>query len=377
MNINLDYEGKNYNFDIPKDAKLEYLKDLSCKLFKSDKKLLELICNNHKIIQKDDNIFIQDLIPKGKNSTILTVQMGEENKKDKLDNQKVLNPTKNNKIIKIKKIDLNQENNDIKNTTKKNYSNNTIQINDNKSSQIFENKIFIANYIKKSNELFSMMKDFNDKIKEIDNNLNRKMKNFDSDCENNIFYYELSLFEKRIIDFQKRQINYYKELIKLLSINDQETKEPNFDLLYSKLLLNEDNLERNDKNKFPKISNKSVKKSINDFESDLFNVLPMIKKGNKKLKEGLIISNDLELIKDKENKDIFRTIEQRNYSNKNNQIKLKNLGLNKINIKTENKSNFDSLGGKNEIKYRNDEKIKKKYTENSINNYNKKNLIFN
>ena len=38
------------------------------------------------------------------------------------------------------------------------------------------------------------------------------MKNFDIGFDNNIYYYELSLFEKRLIDFQKRQINYYKEL---------------------------------------------------------------------------------------------------------------------------------------------------------------------
>ena len=58
MNINLEYNGKHYNFDIPKDTKLDYLKDLSCKLFKSDRTLLELICNDQKIDGKNDNILI-------------------------------------------------------------------------------------------------------------------------------------------------------------------------------------------------------------------------------------------------------------------------------------------------------------------------------
>ena len=103
-----------------------------------------------------------------------------------------------------------------------------------------ENRLFIANYIKKSNELFLTIKNFNDKIKEIDNKLNRKMKNFNIDSDNNIFYYELSLFEKRVIDFQNSQINYYKELIHILNKgkNEEETQEINFDTFYNKILLN-------------------------------------------------------------------------------------------------------------------------------------------
>ena len=375
MNINLDYEGKNYNFDIPKDAKLDYLKDLSSKLFKSDKTLLELISKDNKIIQKNENIFIQDLIPKGQKTTILTVQMREENKKEKFVNQKVFNQIKINEELKIKKNELNQENNNnIKNKIIEKDSNNNNQLNDNNLNKLFENKIFIANYIKKSNELFSMMKDFNDKIKQIDNNLNRKMKNFDLGCDNNIFYYELTLFEKRIIDFQKRQINFYKELIQILNINNEGTKQPNFDLLYHKLLLNEENLEKNDKNKiFPKINNNSIKKYVKDIDNDLSNRLPMIKNNNKKYREGLIISNDLDKIKDKQNEDIHRTIEQIKKPNKIEKMKFKNKKSNRINVKTENKNIDDNLNENKEIKNHNDsnKRLKEVYIENSISNFEK------
>lgn len=66
------------------------------------------------------------------------------------------------------------------------------------------------------------------------------MKNFNIDSDNNIFYYELSLFEKRVIDFQNSQINYYKELIHILNKgkNEEETQEINFDTFYNKILLN-------------------------------------------------------------------------------------------------------------------------------------------
>ena len=81
MNINIDYEGKNYNFDIPKDVKIDYLKELSSKIFKSDKTLLELIYNNQKLEQKNEDALVLDLIPKGQKSTVLTVQMNEDNQK--------------------------------------------------------------------------------------------------------------------------------------------------------------------------------------------------------------------------------------------------------------------------------------------------------
>lgn len=94
MNINLSYEGKNYNFDVPKNVKIDYLKELSSKLFKSDKKLLELMCNNIKIDGKNEDILIQDLIPKDKTSTILTVQMNEDLQKDKMQNKELSSPKK-------------------------------------------------------------------------------------------------------------------------------------------------------------------------------------------------------------------------------------------------------------------------------------------
>jgi hypothetical protein len=73
MNINLVYEGKNYNFDIPNSVTIDYLKELSSKIFNSDKALLDLLYKNEKIQNRDDNTLIRDLIPEGEANTILTV----------------------------------------------------------------------------------------------------------------------------------------------------------------------------------------------------------------------------------------------------------------------------------------------------------------
>lgn len=369
MNINLEYNGKHYNFDIPKDAKIDYLKDLSCKLFKSDKTLLELMCNDQKIDGKNDNILIQDLIPQGKNSTVLTVQMGEDKKIDNSKNKKIINQEKKPKEIKIKKIEINKDkNNDDKsdkntinlNTNKKLNINKKIDsnnnVNNNNIVQFYENRLFIANYIKKSNELFAMMKDFNDKVKETDNRLNRQMKNFDLDTDNNIFYYELSLFEKRLIDFQKNQIKYYKELIQILNISSDEKKIPNFDLLYNKILLNnyelnEEKVKKNKSKIFPFIeaNSKSLKKINKLYETEALNTkLPLLKSTNKN-KKDLMIRSEINTINNKEDDEILRT-EKRKLSKLNNILleNFKNSKVKKLNFRADI---HDSYSEDKEIKY--------------------------
>ena len=373
MNINLDYEGKNYNFDVPKNVKIDYLKELSSKLFKSDKKLLELMCNNIKIDGKNEDILIQDLIPKDKTSTILTVQMNEDLQKEKIESKELPSPKKTIEIKNEKK-----ESKGIKNSLSNN------------NDEIYENRLFIANYIKKSNELFLTIKNFNDKIKEIDNRLNRKMKNFNIDSDNNIFYYELSLFEKRVIDFQNSQINYYKELIHILnkSKNEEETQEINFDSFYNKILLNnyEDIIDnefkpkKTKKNKYkflPNIEKINNSKSINkvsryDDITDLINTKLPILKNNIKSKKNLLAYNDADKIKIDDNK--LKTIDNEKIHkiiNSNNLIIGEDiLKENKLNLKTENKSNRNN--DEKEIKYQNENlnnksKIKrknnKKYTD--------------
>lgn len=380
MNINLEYEGKHYNFDIKKDAKIDYLKEISSKLFKSDKTLLELICDNNKIDWENENIYIQDLIPKGKNSALLTVQMNDDIKNDNTQNQK----NKKTQEIKDNKIELDRK----KNIDKKkiNYNLN-IKIKNNNNdidlSQIFENKIFIASYIKKSNELFAMMKEFNDTVKKTDNFLNKKMQNFNIACDNNIFYFELSLFEKRLIDFQKRQINYYKELIQILNKSSEENNESNLDIFYNKILLNNnENLEINKelKNKsklFPNIGkkeNKSIKKLKLSYNSDsLNNILPILKSDNNKHIDSLL--NDLE--KNKINdKEIFRTIDKRPKTKKDiNFIETRaNKIINKMNLKTYRKNNENMAEDKN-IKYQVEDMSNKVKSNKNIFKNDKNNFI--
>ena len=278
MNINLVYEGKNYNFDIPNGVTIDYLKELSSKIFNSDKALLDLVYNNKKFQLNDDNTLIRDLIPDGEKNVILTVQIhkkikdkkkdeeiplvtlktrriesnGKEAKKvdedttnekqGKQEKQEKSKKIESNKIIKKSSDkkenhyeELNNSNNNNKN------SKSILIINNNKNINILKKdldiKSFESKYIKKNRELLSLMNEFNNKIKEIYLSLFKKYKNLgangitnnislssnnssissiiNSSLNNNAFY-ELTLYEKKVIDFQEKQIKYYKRLLLLI-----------------------------------------------------------------------------------------------------------------------------------------------------------------
>ena len=277
MNINLVYEGKNYNFDIPNNVTIDYLKELSSKIFNSDKALLDLVYKNQKFQISDENTLIRDLIPKGEDNAILTVQINKsenspkkgeliplatlKSKKlessDKKELKKInesLNMEKSN-IKAIKNIKLFKEKSETKSMDKKEnksgkllknnkFSNrNIFMVNNSKSINLinkgFDSKIFESTFIKKNKELLSLMKEFNSKIKEVYLSLYKKFKNAgvnnininynnysslsnnssissNSNGINNNYFYELTIYEKKLIDFEDKQIKYYRRLLELI-----------------------------------------------------------------------------------------------------------------------------------------------------------------
>ena len=277
MNINLVYEGKNYNFDIPNNVTIDYLKELSSKIFNSDKALLDLVYKNQKFQINDDNTLIRDLIPNGENNAILTVKINKsENspkkgepiplatlKSKKLDSSEKkelkkinesLNMEKSN-IKAIKNIKLFKEKSENKSMDKKDTKSgkllknnkfgnrNIFMINNSKSINLinrdFDAKIFESTFIKKNKELLSLMKEFNSKIKEVYLSLYKKFKNAgvnnininynnysslsnnssissNSNGINNNYFYELTIYEKKLIDFEDKQIKYYRRLLELI-----------------------------------------------------------------------------------------------------------------------------------------------------------------
>ena len=211
MNINLIYEGKNYNFDIPNNVTIDYLKELSSKIFNSEKELLDLIYNNRKINDNNDNTLIRDLIPEGESNAILTVQINKnlsnnnhkkkkerkisfEHLKERNNKENIKTVEKNSKLNdRYDKYDNEKENHKEKKMIKinpktdestsskneklllENIYNNNIQskirlmLTNNNRLNYKENKKekFNNEYIQKNGELLSLIRQFSDKIKKI------------------------------------------------------------------------------------------------------------------------------------------------------------------------------------------------------------------
>ena len=361
MNINLIYEGKNYNFDIPNNVTMDYLKELSSKIFNSEKDLLDIIYKNKKITDNSDNTLIRDLIPEGESNAILTVQINKNNnnksilkrkkeRKKSYENLKkknsieVINIEKINNInnrydqIKekneknIEKINQNQkdkdrdsDNNKNENTILENiYSNNN---NNNLQSKIRlmlnnSNKLnlkdmnkkekFINAYIQKYGDLLSLIRKFSDKVKKIYLLLYHKYKINNRNSSHNTSlisrttkneniinnsmdssFYELALYEKKIMNFLENQILYYKSLLESLQNYDNDINYSKLTAFYKKLFLFKSENNNSNIKKIKEIINRNKifnnnKSSVNltSFKSNNNNKLPSIKIKN--LKSPLI-----------------------------------------------------------------------------------------
>ena len=401
MNINLVYEGKDYNFDIPNGVTIDYLKELSSKIFNSDKALLDLVYNNQKIENTDDNTLIKDLIPEGETNTILTVQINKDinnnNNKNEIiplvslkaksidknvNNEKELKKINENSINKKETI-KNGEKKDIKkkliHIMNKDKSRNKINLDINKNNILmkkeFDFTIFHSFLIKKNKDLFELMKEFNNKIKEIYSYLYKKYKhlgggnapnNISSSSNNssissisiginNNYFYELSIFMKKIITFEERQINYYRYLLELIRKYEKNKDILQLNDFYANLLTNNININ---------IKNNNEKK-------DNFEPIKFLKFKN--LKENKIYSH-------KNNSLSGNNLDSLNINNNNNlpllrsknvnsslNLSKKNINYNLSNIPIQKSNKSNSCINKHEI---NKEKEKEKENLQKINNIN-------
>ena len=302
MNINLIYEGKNYNFDIPNNVTIDYLKELSSKIFNSEKELLDLIYNNRKINDNNDNTLIRDLIPEGESNAILTVQINKnlsnnnnkkkkerkisfEHLKERNNKENIKTVEKNSKLNdRYDKYDNEKENHKEKKMIKinpktdestssknekfllENIYNNNIQskirlmLTNNNRLNYKENKKekFNNEYIQKNGELLSLIRQFSDKIKKIylilynkykisNKNLSHNTSTLSNvkttrneNINNNLLdnsFYELALYEKKIMNYLEIQIQHYKLLLDTIKNYDNNINFTKLTDFYHKLFM--------------------------------------------------------------------------------------------------------------------------------------------
>ena len=411
MNINLVYEGKDYNFDIPNGVTIDYLKELSSKIFNSEKELLDLVYNNEKVTNNDNKTLIRDLIPEGETNAILTVQINKNVKNNKKnDNKKIIplvnlkqrnednsiNENKNENIRSFFNENRNEENKeknkrmkekkkiqifDIQNFTNNSYKKRNIMTNvnncnnnTNKEKFIFNELIgkawngnnnynlinilekdynkkilFETTYMKKNTELLALIKEFNEKIKKIHSILVKKAKNSglisnnlssssnDNTSRstinlsiNNNYFYELTLYENKIINFQDKQILFYKSLLEIMRKYDNTINFIKLSEFYNKLIAfnTGDNKNFFLKQLKPfKLTNIQNKKLINSNSSINLSTINSI---NKKKQLPLLYNKN---INSPMNKDKNKSI----VSNSVNRVSSKNITFQKINEHKEKK----------------------------------------
>ena len=433
MNINLVYEGKDYNFDIPNNVTIDYVKELSSRIFNSDKSLLDLIYNNSKFTERDENILLRDLIPEGENNAVLTVQLNKKmsnktskkSSKKKIRDNKDIKENKENdnsqekekekeKEKKIKdynfinrmkrKINLDQKLNRINENEEK------IILNENEEKTSIEayNKInkgdnikindyniikkFDSAYSKKNSVLLSLIKEFNNKIKEIYLYLFKKCqnpcsftpisnspKNNDSTFHfsssdtsrsskneqniNNNYIYELIIFEKKLINFQENQIQYYLKLLDLLKKYDKDDIMMTLNELFNMLISHNssnikiDHLDFIQPLKFKKMA--SYKLINNNSNSNKFSSLNSLKKKLPFIKSKNSINksiSNISLIENKNTNINNKSIEEIN--------SCKNKIFSKSMIETVDEKPKKSMFSKDKLKMENDNNINNDIKEN-------------
>ena len=259
MNINLIYQNNSFNFDLRKDISIKYIEDLASKLINKDKSSFELLYKDN-ILSENKNSLLKDIvetetnIPININTKYPNKQLTKSKKifpKIKLFNNKKIgdnNDLKNNLLLNETEISQTLSENSIK--VFQNLSKYKLK-NKNKIEYTTQNKVFEEIYNAKDNEIINLLKNLSQKIKEYDDVLYKRNKINYNKSNNN----ELITFEKNIIDFKDKQIQYLKKLIKFFEPtkkNDFSSQSINIDLdeLYNELFSydNKDYLGQNKKN---------------------------------------------------------------------------------------------------------------------------------
>ena len=355
MNISLICEKKEYNFSLPLEVSLKYIKNLSSKIFKC--KAFDIYYKGDKITKEEEDdeeeIFLRDIISCEESNIKLKIILNSTANNSKNQTPSTTNsPTYSNQTYKTLDVGAN----DIIQLAKKFYNQ--------------KNKLFEAIYSQKVKKLFSSIKEFNKKIIEIDYFLFKK--NSKSNDNN------LMSFEKNLYEFIDGIRLYFTKLYTILEINNYVTYDEmihNLNNFYKYLNLNDDleqelNIQNNHEaqtitstpiNKFPI----NLKKSENTLNLDTYNYF---NKSTKKpsIKNSLLLGNKIDKNKFQLKASLLKDIKN---INKNEGIDINNKGNYEfINLFNKNK-NYVNKEIKNIIENIDEnEKLEKNEDNNNENN---------
>ena len=277
MNVELKYKGDSYKFDLPKDATLNYIKNLESSIVNEDISNFNLFYKNSLISNYPETTPLSDLSKNDKNISIIILP---KNRVLPIYNKKL-------KISQLKEIGNSQNVNSLKallnarglSPIKSEYRD-SISKRKNFLDYLSEFRVFKQTYNLKENLIFSLMKSLSLKIQEYNDNLFKKIKK-------NKLASELVLFERNVIEYQDKQINYLKKLINYFEDKEKEFIEgaiPLFDFYkeLSKFDDKKDFRNNNNNNNIPtenNIDKELNKNNINDSISNNNNNMNLNTKG--------------------------------------------------------------------------------------------------
>ena len=324
MNLNLIYEGKNYQFDIPNDVTINYIKEIASKIFNYEDKGLQLIFNENNLNIYDDKKFVNQLLKD--NEKNITIHLNKKNISNKsnnvFSNLSIVNSNNNNekyyKELKNKfiKIHLNY-----------NKKINLLSVFKEKIKEIFDKLIIIIKklrnsiimidnnllYFYKNNNYDKLLKLFEENKKgcgltEKDlKGINDKIQTLIDDYKYIITQKNFQINVNNFIELQIEKIKNFNHQFEIIQNNNNYDEiiyelDKIFEFSFNK------NKNKNSKNNIIKDKNNSNLFN-NSFdliqnEKQIFE-LPTVKKSNSKEKNNTNISKKIKLIKKNENKKII------------------------------------------------------------------------
>ena len=75
--MHLIYEGNKYEFDIPNGVTISYIKDLISKIFHNEEKDLNIIYNDENLLNYNNKVLINTIVPKGEKTMIIHLEKKE------------------------------------------------------------------------------------------------------------------------------------------------------------------------------------------------------------------------------------------------------------------------------------------------------------
>ena len=393
MNVFFIYKNNTFNFNIKKDVSITYLKNLVSQMIQKDKSCFELFYKN-KIISENGNSLYQVAENETNVPIIISLKnynnMKTVNSSDKklklpvLTQQNQINPIKTEGDVIDNHMNINLNESEVFSNSFSKELNQFIKGPGRQKKKIKYttiNKVFEEVYNKKEETIINLMTDLKNKILDYDNALYYNFKN-KKDKDNK----DLLLYEKNVINFKEKQIQFLKKLLSYFDITEASffsVGKLNLEEFYQELYNYFNNKNKNtfiqsysmkkekkiiNNNKNIKIINFSVEKlpKISNNKTIEDNLLK-----SSKLSEDSSYNNSSEIVEEKTDKYIMNKKQKKQ---RNNPIKLSKTLKNNINPILNFKENNDSIEKipikKKEYKIIQEKNNNQKKNNNIINNQN-------